>query len=173
MLRASHLARVDLTQPLEQLERDLTRKHFVEIQVLFASETTATLRSFPIMSFPRWSRGVRRRRSRPPTTSRLSRQQIRAGRGPWKPRSCRQPGRLGEYLKDVNDKFVGGVAAPLVGEGAMIAYLLTNETTTVFREPGESPQPTVGSCFGIRRPAPSHHLATCERRSQICVCITC
>jgi len=36
-LRAKHLARVDLTQPLEQLERDLTRNHFVEIQVLFAS----------------------------------------------------------------------------------------------------------------------------------------
>ena len=37
------------------------------------------------------------------------------------------PGSLADYLRDVNDKFISGVAAPLVGEGAMIAYTLTTE----------------------------------------------
>ena len=38
-LLAGPMARVDLTQPLEQLERDLTNLHFIEIQLLWRTET--------------------------------------------------------------------------------------------------------------------------------------
>ncbi len=41
-------------------------------------------------------------------------------------------GQLSEYMKDVNKKFAGGVACPLVGEGGMIGYLLCDETDAVF-----------------------------------------
>ena len=38
-LHATLISRVDMTQPLDQLERDLTRNHFAEIQALWAKET--------------------------------------------------------------------------------------------------------------------------------------
>ena len=41
------------------------------------------------------------------------------------------PGTLAEYLGDIK-KFTDGVAAPLVGEGAQIAYLLTGITGDFF-----------------------------------------
>ena len=34
-----HVPKVDFSKPLEQLERDLVRHHFVEIQLIFAQET--------------------------------------------------------------------------------------------------------------------------------------
>ena len=39
---------------------------------------------------------------------------------------------LAEYLEDVNLKYVGGVAAPIVGEGGMIGYLLAGSADDVF-----------------------------------------
>ncbi len=39
---------------------------------------------------------------------------------------------LAEYLKDVRAKFVAGIAAPLVGEGGMIGYLLQGFPKDVF-----------------------------------------
>src|ERR1700754_2638547 len=37
-LREKHLLSVNLAQPLEQLERDLTRHHSIELLLLFAAE---------------------------------------------------------------------------------------------------------------------------------------
>ena len=70
------------------------------------------------------------------------------------------PGRLGEYLKDVNNKFVGCVAAPLVGEGAMIAYLMTDQTRTVFENLSNRLDQTLEEVpsFNDRPHRISHHL---------------
>lgn len=130
--RANHLVRVDLTQPLEQLERDLTRQHFVAIQVLFAAEEDGYPAFVPHHEFPEME--SRTSASAKPAAYDLAFVSTANPRWAWPLEAKVVPsaGRLGEYLKDVNDKFIGGVAAPLVGEGAMIAYLLTNETATVF-----------------------------------------
>ena len=131
-IQANHLMRVDLTQPPEQLERDLTRNHFVEIQILFALETEGYAALVPHHEFPEME--SRTSASAKPPAYDLAFVSTANQRWAWplEAKVVSAPNRLGEYLKDVNDKFVGGVAAPLVGEGAMIAYLLTNETTAVF-----------------------------------------
>ncbi|HVC98466.1 MAG TPA: hypothetical protein VND64_32665 [Pirellulales bacterium] len=134
LLRAKHLARVDLTQGLEQLERDLTRSHFIEILALFASETSGFPTFFPV-PVPEWPELESRTSpsAKPPANDfAFVSYSNRRWTWPIEAKVVPTPGRLGDYLEDVNRKFVGGVAAPLVGEGAMIAYLLTNETDKVF-----------------------------------------
>lgn len=42
------------------------------------------------------------------------------------------PGTLSEYVNEIHAKFVGGVAAPLVGEAGMIAYLRSGSADTFF-----------------------------------------
>ena len=170
--QANHLVRVDLTQPLEQLERDLTRNHFVEIQVLFASETDGYAALVPHHEFPEME--SRTSASAKPPAYDLAFVSTANQRWAWplEAKVVPSPDRLGEYLKDVNDKFVGGVAAPLVGEGAMIAYLLTNETTTVFENlANRLNQPLEWSPNSANGPIASR--ITCERRLQNCVCTTC
>src|SRR5258708_28769840 len=51
-LRVNVLSRVDTSQPLDQLERDLTSKHFIEIQRLFAAETDGMSSIVPQHEFP-------------------------------------------------------------------------------------------------------------------------
>ena len=51
-LRLTVLSRVDMSQPLDQLERDLTSKHFIEIQRLFAAETDGMSSIVPHHEFP-------------------------------------------------------------------------------------------------------------------------
>jgi hypothetical protein len=46
------------------------------------------------------------------------------------------PNALAEYLKDVRNKFIAGIAAPIVGEGAMIGYLLSGDDGEFFDELG-------------------------------------
>lgn len=52
MLRAGALGSVDLTQPLEQLERDLARHHFREINMLWAQETSGECAFTPHHEYP-------------------------------------------------------------------------------------------------------------------------
>jgi hypothetical protein len=131
-LRIKHLARVDLAQPLEQLERDLMRHHFVEIQVLFASETDGYAALVPHHEFPEME-SLSSPSAKPPAYD-LAFVSTANQRWAWpfEAKVVPTPDRIAEYLKDVNEKFVRGIAAPLVGEGGMIAYLLTNETTAIF-----------------------------------------
>ena len=51
-LHANLMSRVDMTQPLEQLERDLTSKHFIEINRLWAAETGGESSIAPHHEFP-------------------------------------------------------------------------------------------------------------------------
>lgn len=131
-LRADHLVRIDLTQSLEQLERDLTRNHFLEIQCLFVAETDGYPTFAPVPEWPETE--SRTSPSTKPPAYDLAFISLANRRWAWpiEAKVVLSPGRLGKYLRDVNDKFVGGVAGPLVGEGGVIAYLLTSETALVF-----------------------------------------
>lgn len=113
------------------MERDLTRNHFVQIQVLFAAETDGYAALVPHHEFPEME--SRTSPSAKPPAYDLAFVSTSNQRWAWpvEAKVVRSADRLGEYLKDVNDKFLGGIAAPLVGEGAMIAYLLTNDTIAV------------------------------------------
>ena len=44
----------------------------------------------------------------------------------------RTPSAISEYLKDVRSKFIAGIAAPFVGQAAMIGYLLTGTAQEMF-----------------------------------------
>ncbi len=130
-LRANVLNHVDMSQPLEQLERDLTSKHFIEIQRIFGPETEGFSSILPHHEFPE-------NESRPggsgkPPASDISFVWYENQRVSWpiEAKVVPTPGTLAEYLGDTQ-KFVDGIAAPLVGEGAQIAYLLTGKTDIFF-----------------------------------------
>ena len=105
-LLASRLVRIDLTQPLEQLERDLTRNHFVEIQVLFALETDGYAALVPHHEFPEME--SRSSASAKPPAYDLAFVSTSNQRRAWplEAKVVPSPDRLGEYLNDVNGKFV-------------------------------------------------------------------
>ena len=131
-LRENHLVRIDLTQPLEQVERDLARNHFLEIQLLYAAETDGYSAIIPVPEWPETEMRTSASAKPPANDFAFISTDNRRWAWPVEAKVVSSTGALAEYLKDVNDKFVGGVAAPLVGEGAMIGYLLVTDTVTVF-----------------------------------------
>lgn len=158
-LQAYHLSQVDLSQPLEQLERDLTRNHFVEIQFLFSNETDGFASFAPV---PEWPEMESRSPApaRPPTYDfAFVATANRRWAWPLEAKVVTSPNALSEYLKDVRDKFIEGIAAPLTGEGAMIAYLLTPDVPEVFRNLNAQLNPTLKRAPGFQdRPHRiSHH----------------
>lgn len=125
-LHANLLSGVDMTQPLDQLERDLTSKHFVELNRLWAAETSGESSIVPHHEFPE-------NESRPggcgkPPASDICFVWYANQRVSWpiEAKVVQTPGTLAEYLGDVK-KFTDGIAAPFVGEGAQIAYLLSGD----------------------------------------------
>ncbi len=125
------LRQVNLNQPLDQLERDLTSKHFIEINRLFAAETEGLSSIIPHHEFPE-NESAPGGSGRPPASD-LSFIWYHNQRVSWpiEAKVLKTPGTLVEYLGDTA-KFENGIAAPLVGEGAQIAYLLTGTTDDFF-----------------------------------------
>jgi hypothetical protein len=122
-LKASHLSKVDVTQPLEQLERNLAALHFNELNLLWAKETGGYSSIRPI---PEWPELQTRPAApgRPPAYDFAfvfnENQRIA---WPIEAKVVPTSNTLAAYLSDVA-KFVTGAAAPLTGEGGVIAYLL-------------------------------------------------
>lgn len=127
-----HLQQIDLTQRLEQVERDLTHLHFTEIQLLYSAETDGYSAVIPSYERPDMERRSSARAK--PTANDLAFICPANRRVAWplEAKVISSAGALAEYLHDVNGKFIRGIAAPLVGDGAMIGYLLFNDPTTVF-----------------------------------------
>jgi len=130
-LHANVLSHVDMSQPLDQLERDLTSKHFIEINRPFAAETDGLSSIVPHHEFPE-------NESRPggsgkPPASDICFIWYENQRVSWpiEAKVVPTPGTLAEYLGDVK-KFTDGVTAPFVGEGAQIAYLLSGDANGFF-----------------------------------------
>lgn len=122
-LKARELSKVDLSQPLEQLERSLTGAHFIELNALWAQETGGYSSITPT---PEWSEMETRPAApgKPPAYD-FAFVFCANQRFVWpiEAKVVPTPRRVSEYLSDVA-KFVSGVAAPLIGEGGLIAYLL-------------------------------------------------
>jgi len=130
-LRSKHLSRIDLTQPLEQLERDLVSQHYIEIVLLFATETGGYSSLVPHHEWPEME--TRSSASAKPPAYDVAFVSVTDRRWAWPIEAKMIPGAnaLAEYLKDVNQKFVTGIAGPLVGEGAMLGYLLCSNGSAV------------------------------------------
>lgn len=130
-LRTNVLSRIDLNQPLEQLERDLTSHHFREIQQLWAHETGGYSAICPHHELPEMAtRSVAP--ARPPAydIAFVWNDNPRVA-WPIEAKAVPTTGTLAPYLGDTA-KFTVGTAAPFVGEGAQIAYLLAGPTDDFF-----------------------------------------
>lgn len=130
-MRNSALSRIDLSQPLEQLERDLTSHHFLEIQHLWALETNGFSTFCPHHEWPEMA-------SRSPAPAKPPAYDIAFvcadnPRVAWpiEAKVVATTGRLASYLADTA-KFIEGKAAPYAGDGAQIAYILTGLATDFF-----------------------------------------
>ena len=132
-LRSKHLSRIDVTQPLEQLERDLVRQHFMEIQMLFVAESDGYSTIVPQHEWPEME--SRSSAAAKPPAYDLAFVSVANQRWAWpiEAKVIPSPGTWGEYLKDVHGKFVAGIAGPLTGEGGMLGYLLFSDGSAVLR----------------------------------------
>jgi hypothetical protein len=130
-MKASLLSRVDFSQPLDQVERDLTSHHFREIQQLWASETEGYAAFAPQPEWPEMA-------TRSPAPAKPPAYDIAFvwndnPRVAWPIEAKVVPtsGTLAPYLGDTT-KFISGTAAPFIGEGAQIAYLLNGTADDFF-----------------------------------------
>jgi hypothetical protein len=131
MVRSGALGSVDLTQPLEQLERDLARHHFVEILNLWKHETDGECAFTPHHEYPELE-------TRSPAPAKPPAYDIafvwnanRRVAWPIEAKVVPTANTLADYLGDVK-KFTDGIGAPLSGIGAQIAYLLAGATDDFF-----------------------------------------
>jgi len=132
VLRAGPMAQVDFTKPLDQLERDLTDLHFKEIQRLWAGETGGTASFYPAHEIPEFE--SRQPAPAQPPAYDLGFVLYANPRIIWpiEAKVVWKPSALSAYLADVHDKFIAGIAAPFVGQAAMIGYLLAGEAVEMF-----------------------------------------
>jgi hypothetical protein len=126
------MAHVDLTKPLEQLERDLTHLHFTEIQRLWARETDGFSTLSPGHEIPEFESRHSAQAKPPAYDLGFVLDANRRIVWPIEAKVVRKASVLSAYLGDVRDKFVAGIAAPFVNQAGMIGYLLTGEAREVF-----------------------------------------
>lgn len=144
--RAEHLSKVDMEQPLEELERDLTRNHFVAVNQTWAMETQGFASLTPAMEWPEVE-------NRPPPPGRSPAYDFAFvcndnPRVAWPVEAKVLPtsGRLAPYEGDVK-RFTDGTAAPFVGEGGMIGYLLKGAPNDFFANLEVKLGQTLGTCL--------------------------
>ena len=131
-MKVNLLSRVDLSQPLEQLERDLTSHHFRQIQRLWKLETDGYAAFAPQPEWPEMA--TRSSAPAKPPAYDIAFVWNDNPRVAWPIEAKVVPtsGTLAPYLGDTK-KFTDGIAAPFVGEGAQLAYLLAGTTDEFFK----------------------------------------
>jgi len=158
-LRAGPIVRVDLTERVGQLERDLTNLHSIEIQVLWARETGGFSALSPGHEIPEYE-SLHSDKAKPPAYD-LGFVYLANPRVIWpiEAKVLRKPSALRYYLADVQDKFAVGIGAPFVGQAAMIGYLLAGTAREVFAglEPKLSQPLKQFSAFDARDHRTSYH----------------
>jgi hypothetical protein len=158
-LRAGPMARVDLSQRSEQLERDLTDLHFREIQRLWAGDTVGIPTFYPHHEIPEFES----RQPAPAQPPAYDLGFVLYGNPriiwPIEAKVLPRASLLAPYLSDVRGKFIAGIAAPFVGQAGMIGYLLAGTPAEVFRGlEGELSQPlNHPSAFAARDHRTSFH----------------
>ena len=177
-LQSDFLLRVDWTRSLEQVERDLVQIHFGRIQVIFAAETNGFAAFYPSHEHPEFETRFSAQ-AKPPAYD-LAFVATANPRWIWplEAKVVQSPKAMAEYMKDVNDKFIAGVAAPFVGEAAMVGYLMNADADSALAEVSvrlnqplksvpEFDERTHRTSFHSRSPAPAlrlHHMMMCIDR---------
>ncbi len=130
-IRGGILGSIDFTQSLEQLERDLARHHFREINILWAQETGGECAFTPHHEYPELE--TRSPAPAKPPAYDFAFVWNANPRIAWPIEAKVVPtaATLADYLGDLK-KFTDGIAAPLSSVGAQIAYLLTGTTDDFF-----------------------------------------
>jgi hypothetical protein len=131
-LRTGPIARVDLTEPREQLERDLTHLHSIEIQRLWARDTGGFSTLFPGHEIPEFESRHSPRAKPPAHDLGFVHSQNPRISWPIEAKVVQKPSALRDYLTDVRNKFIAGKAAPFVGQAGMIGYLLAGTAREMF-----------------------------------------
>lgn len=131
VLRENLLSRVDMNAQFDQLERDLTRNHFAEIQAIWAKETGGESSIEPHAEYPEMETRAPAPAKPPAYDIAFVWKQNRRVALPIEAKVVPTPTTLAAYLGDTA-KFENGIAAPLVGHGAQIAYLLTGSSDNFF-----------------------------------------
>lgn len=155
-----HLRSADLSSHTpEQLERNLTEFHFLETSLLWARENGGFSSVQPCHESPELA--SRSSASAKPPAYDLGFVHIENRRWKWpiEAKVLSTAGAVSEYLKDVREKFIAGIAAPFVGEAGMIGYLLKGSPGDVFDKlASELAQPlsTVAD-FKLRQHRSSQH----------------
>lgn len=131
-LRDSYLVHVDLRQPLDQLERSLTLQHFIDLQLIIHEDTDGFSSLVPVHECDEFE-SLSSPSAKPPAYD-FGFVHVVHRRWIWpiEAKVLRTPESLREYMGDIHRKFETGIAAPLIGEGAMIAYLLAGNAESVF-----------------------------------------
>lgn len=157
-LRSVHLSRVNRLASLEQLERDLTSKHFIEIQRISSEETGGFCSVVPHHEYPEMH--TRPNAPGKPPSYDLAFVCYENQRVAWpiEAKVLKTAKTLARYLEDVR-KFTDGTAAPLIGEGGLIAYLLAGTDADFFSTLStELRQPLQTVASFLERPhRTSHH----------------
>ncbi|MDA1053177.1 MAG: hypothetical protein O3C40_22215 [Planctomycetota bacterium] len=140
-LRVKHFQGVDFSQPLDQLERDLTRHHYVDLQIVFHTATEGFCSLFPEREWDEMESRSTSQAKPPAYDFAFVHIEHRRWAWPIEAKVVKTPKTLGKYVNEIHTKFMGGVAAPLVGEAGMIAYLLSGSAEK-FLENLEKPLAT-------------------------------
>jgi len=129
-LVANDLRGIDVAErDPEQLERELVQLHFFHIQDIWKETFVPFGVGTEVHEFATRSGG-----NATPTSNDLA--FVHNSRRRWKlPVEAKvlwTDRAIAEYLKDIEEKFLPGIAAPFVGEGGQIGYLLSGEEARVF-----------------------------------------
>lgn len=125
------LAQFDFQQPLEQIERDLTSKHFICILDVWRRETEGYCALIPVHEFPELASRPMGSGKPPAYDLAFVWQENQRVVWPIEAKVIKTSSALREYLQDV-DKFCSGKAAPFVEHGGLIAYLLAGSPSDFF-----------------------------------------
>jgi hypothetical protein len=130
-LKSNRLCHIDLTQKIEQLERAITQSHYLEIHAVLNERDNGFSSFVPVHEFDEFE-SLTSAGAKPPSND-IGFVHISHYRWVWPIEAKIVPtvNTLAEYLTDV-EKFRDGIAAPLVGEGAVIGYLLTGQPVDFF-----------------------------------------
>jgi hypothetical protein len=167
---AKYLSSIELSlPPPEQFERDLGERHFSEILLLWKRETDGFPSLLPIPESPELEN--RSSASAKPLAYDFCFVHIENQRWKWplEAKVLLTSKRTSEYLEDVRRKFMTGKAAPFVGEGGMIGYLLSGSAEEAFAKIGEELQQEllIVEEFSARSHRASQHARTTAPRLRL------
>jgi hypothetical protein len=130
-LKENVLKGIDLTQKIEQLERAITANHYFEIFVVHNERSDGFSSFIPVHEHDEFET-LSSAGAKPPSND-FGFVHMVQRRWAWPIEAKVVPtvGTLHEYMIDV-EKFKNGIAAPLVGEGAIIGYLLKGAAKDFF-----------------------------------------